>query len=133
MAQAKGKKVLSGDVVFLLHDTHGFPWDLTQLIARERGFDVDLDRYEELMEGQRERATFGGSGEKAVADLWPALQTRLGETVFLGYEGEGHEAEVAPNAALEGRARGPGAPRRREGRDPHRPHPVLRRGGRAGG
>ncbi len=93
MAQAKGKKVLSGDVVFLLHDTHGFPWDLTQIIARERGFDVDLDRYEQLMEAQRQRGTFGGSGEKAVADLWPALQARLGETVFLGYEGEGHEGE----------------------------------------
>ena len=38
------RQVLSGDVVFLLHDTHGFPWDLTQVIARERGFDVDLDR-----------------------------------------------------------------------------------------
>ena len=93
MAEAKGKKVLSGDVVFLLHDTHGFPWDLTQIIARERGFEVDLDRYEELMEAQRQRGTFGGSGEKAVADLWPALQRRLGETVFLGYEGEGHEGE----------------------------------------
>jgi alanyl-tRNA synthetase len=93
MARAQGKKVLSGDVVFLLHDTHGFPWDLTQIIARERGFDVDLDRYEQLMEAQRQRATFGGSGEKAVADLWPALQSRLGETVFLGYEGAGHEGE----------------------------------------
>jgi len=93
MAQAKGKKVLSGDVVFLLHDTHGFPWDLTQIIARERGFDVDLDRYEQLMEAQRQRGTFGGSGEKAVADLWPALQKRLGETLFLGYDGEGHEGE----------------------------------------
>jgi alanyl-tRNA synthetase len=93
MAQAKGKKVLSGDVVFLLHDTHGFPWDLTQIIARERGFEVDLDRYEQLMEAQRQRGTFGGSGDKAVADLWPALQARLGETVFLGYEGEGHEGE----------------------------------------
>ena len=94
MAQAKGKrKVLSGDVVFLLHDTHGFPWDLTQIIARERGFDVDLDRYEQLMDAQRQRGTFGGSGEKAVADLWPALQARLGDTAFLGYEGEGHEGE----------------------------------------
>jgi alanyl-tRNA synthetase len=93
MARAKGQKVLSGDVVFLLHDTHGFPWDLTQIIARERGFDVDLDRYQELMEAQRQRGTFGGSGEKAVADLWPALQARLEETVFLGYEGEGHEGE----------------------------------------
>src|SRR5262249_2440194 len=93
MAQAKGKKVLSGDVVFLLHDTHGFPWDLTQIIARERGFDVDLERYNELMDVQKNRATFAGSGEKAVADLWPVLQARLGGTVFRGYGGEGHEGE----------------------------------------
>jgi len=92
-ARAEGKKILSGDVVFLLHDTHGFPWDLTQIIARERGFDLDLARYQELMEAQRQRGTFGGSGEKAVADLWPALYARLGDTVFLGYEGEGHEGE----------------------------------------
>ncbi len=85
--------MLSGDVVFLLHDTHGFPWDLTQVIARERGFDVDLDRYEQLMDAQRQRGTFGGSGEKAVADLWPTLQQRLGDTAFLGYEGNGHEGE----------------------------------------
>jgi len=93
MARAGGKKVLSGDVVFLLHDTHGFPWDLTEIIARERGFAVDLERYNALMDVQKNRATFGGSGEKAVAELWPALQARLGETVFLGYEGEGHEGE----------------------------------------
>jgi alanyl-tRNA synthetase len=92
-AGTTGRRVLSGDVVFLLHDTHGFPWDLTQIIARERGFDVDLKRYNALMDVQKNRATFGGSGEKAVADLWPVLQTRLGETVFLGYEGEGHEGE----------------------------------------
>ena len=93
MARAGAKKVLSGDVVFLLHDTHGFPWDLTEIIARERGFAVDLDRYNALMDVQKNRASFGGSGEKAVADLWPAIQSRLGETVFLGYEGEGHEGE----------------------------------------
>src|SRR5262249_26468886 len=92
-AREAKRKVLSGDVVFLLHDTHGFPWDLTQLIAKERGFDVDLDRYEELMAAQRERASFGGSGEKAVGELWRTLRDRLGESEFLGYQGEGHEGE----------------------------------------
>jgi alanyl-tRNA synthetase len=92
-ARGGKRKVLSGDVVFLLHDTHGFPWDLTQLIARERGFDVDLDRYEELMSAQRERGSFGGSGEKAPEELWRTLRGRLGETEFLGYQGDGHEGE----------------------------------------
>jgi alanyl-tRNA synthetase len=54
---------------------------------------VDLDRYEQLMEAQRQRGTFGGSGEKAVADLWPALQARLGETGVPRLRGEGHEGE----------------------------------------
>ena len=92
-ARVAKRKVVSGDVVFLLHDTHGFPWDLTQLIARERGFDVDLDRYEELMAAQRERAGFGGSGEKAVGELYRTLRDRVGDTEFLGYDGEGHEGE----------------------------------------
>lgn len=47
---------LSGHVAFLLHDTYGFPVDLTQLIAREHGHDVDMDRYHVLMAEQKARA-----------------------------------------------------------------------------
>jgi alanyl-tRNA synthetase len=92
-ARRSGKKVLSGDVVFFLHDTHGFPWDLTQIIARERGFDIDQAGYEERMQRQREQGEFGGSGAKAVSDVYHRLVHKLGETTFLGYEGEGHEGE----------------------------------------
>src|SRR5262249_14466595 len=106
-ARAAKRKVLSGDVVFLLHDTHGFPWDLTQLIAKERGFDVDLDWYEELMAAQRERATFGGSGEKGVGELWRTLRDRLGESEFLGYQGEGHEGEGTIQALVKDGSEGP--------------------------
>jgi len=88
-----GGKVLPGDVVFFLHDTHGFPWDLTQIIARERGLDIDQAGYEERMKQQREQGEFGGSGAKAVGDVYHRLAERLGETEFLGYEGEGHEGE----------------------------------------
>ena len=110
-----GGKVLSGDVVFFLHDTHGFPWDLTQIIARERGFDVDLAGYEELHGGAAaSAAAFGGSGEKAVGDVYPQLRERLGETTFLGYEGEGHEGEGTVRGHREGRrARCPGQRGRR--------------------
>lgn len=45
-----------GEVAFLLHDTYGFPIDLTQLMARERGRLVDMPRFEELMAEQRHRA-----------------------------------------------------------------------------
>ncbi|MGO9066954.1 MAG: alanine--tRNA ligase [Myxococcaceae bacterium] len=83
-------KTLPGEVVFFLHGTHGFPWDLTQLIARERGLDIDVAGYERLMETEREKASFGGSGDRAIADLWPQLLARLGkDTEFLGYQGAG--------------------------------------------
>ena len=49
-------KTISGDDAFRLYDTYGFPLDLTQLMARERGLKVDTDRFEELMEQQRRRA-----------------------------------------------------------------------------
>ncbi|HYX92889.1 MAG TPA: alanine--tRNA ligase, partial [Myxococcaceae bacterium] len=97
-----GQKVLSGDVVFFLHDTHGFPWDLTQIIARERGFDIDQAGYEARMQQQREKGEFAGSGEKAVSDLYHQLAQRLGETTFLGYEGEGHEGEGSVAAIVKG-------------------------------
>jgi alanyl-tRNA synthetase len=81
---------LPGEVVFFLHGTHGFPWDLTQLIARERGLDIDLPGYQKLMDSERERGTFGGSGDRAIADLWPKLRATLGkDTEFLGYQGAG--------------------------------------------
>jgi alanyl-tRNA synthetase len=88
--RAQGGSALPGDVVFFLHGTHGFPWDLTQLIAKERGLDIDLPGYEKLMDTERERGSFGGSGDKAIADLWPKLRETLGkDTDFLGYQGAG--------------------------------------------
>ncbi|MBQ2380782.1 MAG: alanine--tRNA ligase, partial [Akkermansia sp.] len=47
---------VSGDFAFKLYDTYGFPIDLTALMARERGLTVDTERFEELMEEQRQRA-----------------------------------------------------------------------------
>jgi alanyl-tRNA synthetase len=91
--KASGGKVLPGEVVFFLHDTHGFPWDLTQIIARERGFDIDQAAYERRMQQQREKAEFVGSGDKAVGQIYQRLFGRLGETEFLGYQGEGNEGE----------------------------------------
>jgi alanyl-tRNA synthetase len=51
-----GGDTVPGALVFLLHDTYGFPPDLTADIARERGLKVDLEGYEREMEAQRERA-----------------------------------------------------------------------------
>ncbi len=108
-----GQKVLSGDLVFFLHDTHGFPWDLTQVIARERGYDIDQAGYEERMREQRARSEFAGSGEKAISNIYHQLAERLGETEFLGYEGQGHEGEgtlraIVIDGASEALEAGPG-------------------------
>jgi alanyl-tRNA synthetase len=51
----KGAKALDGDVVFRLYDTHGFPMDLTRLIAEEKGVGVDEAGFERAMEAQRAR------------------------------------------------------------------------------
>jgi alanyl-tRNA synthetase len=55
-AQKTKDKTITGRDAFTLYDTYGFPLDLTQLMARERGLKVDTDRFEELMEEQRARA-----------------------------------------------------------------------------
>ena len=90
---ARTKKV-SGDLAFKLHDTFGFPLDLTQVIAAESGATVDVDGFEKLMEEQRARGAFAGSGEMAVADTHKALAAEIGENEFLGYEEIAGEAKL---------------------------------------
>ncbi|WP_105103133.1 alanine--tRNA ligase [Microbulbifer pacificus] len=72
-----------GDLVFTLHDTYGFPTDLTQDIARERGLTLDMVGYESAMEAQRERARAAG---KFKQDYAGSLNIE-GATEFLGYDG----------------------------------------------
>ena len=56
MAADTGSKVLDGVNAFTLYDTYGFPIDLTQLIAAEKGFTVDMDGFQEELRKQKERA-----------------------------------------------------------------------------
>ena len=90
---AKTRQV-SGELAFKLHDTYGFPLDLTQVIAAESGATVDVDAFEKLMDEQRARGSFAGSGEAAVGDAHKSLAAEMGENEFLGYE------EVAGEATL---------------------------------
>ncbi|RKH45801.1 alanine--tRNA ligase [Corallococcus llansteffanensis] len=100
LARLQGQKILSGEVAFLLHGTYGFPWDLTQIIARERGFDVDLERFKQLLEEEGNKG-FAGSGQKAVGEIYQKVVERTGPTEFLGYEGEGHEGEGSVRAIVQ--------------------------------
>src|SRR5207237_6295232 len=59
-SQPKTAPVISADAAFKLHDTYGFPIDLTRIMAEERGMSVDLKGYEELMKKARELARAGG-------------------------------------------------------------------------
>ncbi len=54
--KAKGQTVIAGTEVFKLYDTYGFPWELTEEIASERGFTIDHEGFEAAMKEQRERA-----------------------------------------------------------------------------
>jgi alanyl-tRNA synthetase len=81
MGQESGKTV-PGALLFLLHDTYGFPPDLTADIARERGLEVDLPGYEREMDTQRERAR---AASRFGVDLRGGPQIE-GRTEFLGYE-----------------------------------------------
>ena len=81
---------VSGDFAFKLYDTFGFPIDLTQLMARERGFSVDSDRFEQLMDEQRQRAK--AARKKQVVR---ALDIRTDQvTRFVGYDQDACQASV---------------------------------------
>ncbi|MEO1584578.1 MAG: alanine--tRNA ligase [Planctomycetota bacterium] len=74
-----GAGSVSGDDAFTLYDTYGFPLDLTQMMAAERGLSVDVDGFESAMEAQRERSRAGskfGSGEETLK-LEPDALARL--------------------------------------------------------
>lgn len=79
--ELSGEK-LPGDLIFQLYDTFGFPTDLTNDIARERGFSLDMQGYEQCMDGQRERARAASQFNLNYTD-----GIRLdGATKFLGYD-----------------------------------------------
>ena len=86
--QTAGSKELAGDTAFLLHDTFGFPIDLTLEMAEEAGLSVDRAAFDTLMLEQRTKAKTDAKSKKALlADLSVYSEFRAhGETVFTGYE-----------------------------------------------
>jgi alanyl-tRNA synthetase len=85
----EGLAMLPGDTAFQLHDTFGFPYELTLEAAEEAGLSVDADRFGVLMEDQRRRAK--EARKELDADLrrleaYRDLSARHGRTAFVGYE-----------------------------------------------
>jgi len=97
-AKSAGVPRLSGEAAFVLYDTYGFPFELTEELARAEGLEVDREGFESCMEEQRRRAqqgsrmfadVFGGAGE-SIAEL----QQTVGATAFAGYEALRAEARI---------------------------------------
>ncbi|WP_263786273.1 alanine--tRNA ligase [Salinibacter grassmerensis] len=87
---------LPGQIAFLLHDTYGFPVDLTRLMARERGLDVDMEGYETLMDRQQERARAASdfAVDQSNVHAWQPVSEGKA-SVFVGYDQEAvPDAEV---------------------------------------
>jgi alanyl-tRNA synthetase len=83
-----GADELAGDTAFLLHDTFGFPIDLTLEMAEEAGLTVDRTAFDTLMQEQRSKAKLDAKSKKTqLADLSVYGEFRAhGETVFTGYD-----------------------------------------------
>jgi alanyl-tRNA synthetase len=90
--------IISSEAAFILYDTYGFPLDLTELMARERGLTVDVAGFEKLMEEQRERARKAQKKEEISVEE-DAL--RAAPTQFLGYDFL--EAEAVVETVLPGK------------------------------
>lgn len=89
-AETESSGKVSGEFAFKLYDTYGFPVDLTALLAAERGMDIDMERFNGLMEAQRERARSSRKSEVVRAlDLKTDAVTE-----FIGNEGDECSATV---------------------------------------
>jgi len=89
---------LTGDVAFRLHDTYGFPVDLTAELAAEYGVAIDRTGFDAALAEQRERSRSGKKAELAkhaeLASLYGAIHGRAGDSEFLGYETTTAEGRV---------------------------------------
>ena len=81
MAKSQATKVIAGPDAFKLYDTYGFPIDLTQLIAAEHGFTVDLEGFNVELQKQKERARNATANE-----FGDWVEYHAGEVEFVGYD-----------------------------------------------
>ncbi|HEY4607315.1 MAG TPA: alanine--tRNA ligase [Acidimicrobiia bacterium] len=93
---AEDERVLTGSMAFKLHDTYGFPIELTREIAAERGVEVDTAGFEAEMAEQRKRAraAWKGGDRAAATDVYRSVLDVTGLTDFVGYETDTAEGQV---------------------------------------
>jgi alanyl-tRNA synthetase len=95
--KGSGGKVLSGDAAFKLHDTYGFPIDLTLEMATEQGLEVDADGFRRLMKEQKDRAKADSKAKKSGhTDLteYRKIADESGLSEFVGYAATESESKV---------------------------------------
>ena len=99
---ASGLESVSGEVAFRLHDTYGFPVELTVEIAEEAGLAVDLAGFEEAMDRQRSQARAAARAGKTVAgeQAYRSVLDIEGQTVFVGQRPDGYAAPARVVAVL---------------------------------
>jgi len=106
------ERAFPGEVAFELHDTFGFPIDLTEEIAEDAGLALDRERFEALMDEQRARARAAAKkGDGGVSiDLYRSAASAVGGTEFVGYHALEAESEVGaivtPAGLLSGASEG---------------------------
>ena len=89
--------VLPGEDVFKLHDTYGFPFDLTLEMAREEGLSVDEDGFRRLMKEQKDRAKADAKAKKSGhtdVSVYRSITDKSGKTEFLGYTNLSSESKL---------------------------------------
>ncbi|MGM9637296.1 MAG: alanine--tRNA ligase [Eubacteriales bacterium] len=90
----EGKQVISGEDVFKLYDTFGFPYDLTREIAAESSLKLDEEGFKRLMTAQKERARNARTSISGWSDATKSLLSDFPATEFLGYQQTVCEAKV---------------------------------------
>lgn len=99
------KATFSGEVAFKLYDTFGFPLDLTELILKEHGIDVDTQGFDEAMNRQKEQSKKGSKFKVQEDNLkvFYGIKEKFGETVFTGYTEKLGNSKLLAKEEIDGR------------------------------
>jgi alanyl-tRNA synthetase len=90
LSKSKNQLIISGDSVFELYDTYGFPVDLTSLIARENGLSIDEEGFQKELQIQKERSRAATAVE---TDDWMQVNPDV-TTVFIGYDSDSSDVQI---------------------------------------
>jgi alanyl-tRNA synthetase len=106
-AEQEGAEGISDEDAFMLHDTYGFPIEMTAELAAERGLGVDEDGFERLMNQQRERARASSGRTRADEQVRERALALIGDagfrTEFVGYETTDQDTTIGAVSAENGR------------------------------